>query len=63
MQDSGIWEPSACQPVDPRARDPMPIAASVLLPTPQAESPLPENREHRAIVVQAWFAATPPSPP
>jgi hypothetical protein len=35
------------------------IAASAQRPTPQAENPLPENHEHRAVVTEVWFAATP----
>jgi len=59
MQDSGIWEPSAYQSVHPRPRDSVPIAASAQRPTPQAENSLPEDREHRAVMTEVCFAATP----
>jgi hypothetical protein len=66
---AGLPPASACGPslgtlksrFDPfPTRDPVPIAASGQRPTPQPEDHLPENREHRAVVTEAWFAATPP---
>jgi hypothetical protein len=60
MENAGIREPSACQPVHPPPPDPVPIAASAQRPTPQAKNPIAENCEHRTATTEVRFAATPP---
>jgi hypothetical protein len=60
MENAGIREPSACQPVRSRPRDSVPIAAYAQRPTPQPDNPPPENCEHRAVPIEVGLVPTPP---